>query len=72
MTDSYKSKLKFRHQVFVHIHILCISNTPQVFVLNIDTVNAETTVSGKEMHMHVDNSLCKKVFSHWGAFYTAL
>ena len=71
MTDSYKSKLKFRHQVFVHIHILCISNTPQVFVLNIDTVNAETTVSGKELHMLITHCV-KKVFSHWGAFYTAL
>ena len=29
------------------------------FCLNIDTVHAETTVSGKEFHM----LLCKKVFS---------
>ena len=57
-----KSKIKFKQQAFVHIHILCyILQNSSSFCLNIDTVDAETTVSGKNFHMLI--TLCVKVFS---------
>ena len=57
-----KSKIKFRHQAFVHIHILCNSNSySSNFRLSIDTVDTETTVCGKEFHMLI--TFCVKKFS---------
>ena len=51
------SKIKFRHQAFVHIQYPMQFQYSSSFNLNIDTVDADTTVSGKEFHM----LLCKKV-----------
>ena len=57
-----KSKIKFRHQAFAHVapylYPMLFQNSS--FCLNIDTVDTETTISGKEFHMLIN--LCVKRF----------